>query len=73
MRKLPIYCFAPLALLLITWMSLMSGADRDIGWCITAGMLIAALLPSVKVFRKNLLIFTLVAATALLADSFLWS
>ena len=53
-------------------MSLMSGADGDIGWCITAGMLITALLPSVKVFRKNLLIFTLVAATALLADSFLW-
>ena len=64
--------YLPLAIIAIVWIELMNNANENIGWCITAGALISALLPTVKPIRFPVLIFTLIISLALLLNTFLW-
>ena len=72
MSKLPIWCYVSLALLAVGWILLMNRAEENIGWCITAGVLISALLPTTRAFRMHVLISALILALTVLADSYLW-
>lgn len=72
MYKLLIWRYAPLALIAAGWILLMNRAEENIGWCITAGVLISALLPTARPIRMHVLISALILSLTCLADSFLW-